>query len=455
MFRSIAIKLTIAFVLVALVGVALMGWLVLSRTTPRIAEFNENNRTRIVVQYAEDWYAENGSWDGIQRTLFSSNNNNNNNEGPSLGRGVILTDETFKVLNGRMAGYDRGDFLKSSDRQKAIPIDNEGQTVGYLLLQHRGNVSDGAQRVVNAAEDLFLRQFRSAILYGAGISILVALIVGAFLAGQLSRPIRKLTNATQQLASGNLGHQVDIVSNDEIGNLAAGFNKMSRDLAEGERLRQQMTADIAHDLRTPLSVILGYTEALSEGKFEGDPEIYDAMHREARHLNRLIDDLRTLSLADAGKLSLNKTRVHADEVLQHSVQTWRMKAAEKEIELASSVQSPFEIDIDPGRIAQVMSNLISNALRYTPKGGEIQLNAFDDGQHGIFKISDTGKGIPDEQLPHIFDRFYRADGARQAGAGQSGLGLTIVKSLVEAHGGSISAASREGSGTTFTIKLPL
>ncbi|MEM9777765.1 MAG: ATP-binding protein [Chloroflexota bacterium] len=451
MFRSIAVKLTIAFVLVSLAGIVLMGWLVQTQTAPRISEFNDSNRERIVLGIAEDWYEDNGSWDGFEQAFFRSGGGSG---GGQLSRGVLLADENYKIIHGRGGNYDPGDKLRSNDQERANPITSNGQTVGYIYVQSRGNLSSTAQQALNAAENVFLRQFQQAILYGAGIAILVALIVGAFLAGQLARPIRKLTNATQQLSSGNLGHQVDVRSNDEIGNLALAFNKMSADLAEGERLRQQMTADIAHDLRTPLSVILGYTEALSEGKFEGDPEIYDAMHQEAQHLNRLIDDLRTLSLADAGKLSLSKTVVGADEVLQQSVKTWRMKAAEKGIQLVALTQTPFDLNIDPGRFSQIMSNLISNALRYTPEGGEIQLNAFEDGAQGVFKISDTGKGIPAEQLPHIFDRFYRANTARQVNQGQSGLGLAIVKSLVEAHDGTISATSQEGVGTTFTIKLP-
>ena len=462
--RSIAIKLTLAFVLVSLTGILLMGWLVRARTIPRISEFNNSNRQAVFIEFAKGWYARNQSWDGIERAISSAQNNSSDSEDDfrRFGRGVLLTDANYTIVFARSNRYDSGEKLRPNDRERAQAIDVQNEVVGYIVFPGP-NASNNGGRNTNIAkvqstvspEQIFLNQFESALLLGAGVAIGIALLVGAFLAGTLSRPLRQLTSATQALADGNLGHQVDVKSGDEIGELAKAFNTMSADLAEGERQRQQMTADIAHDLRTPLSVILGYTEALSDGKFEGDPEIYDAMHREAQQLNRLIDDLRTLSLADAGKLSLHKGPVAAEEILQQAVGTWRMAASDKGVALAANPAEPFSINVDPGRIAQVLGNLISNGLRYTERGGAITLSAQQSGSDAILTVTDTGKGIPADRLPHIFDRFYRADNARQLDKGQSGLGLTIVKSLVEAHEGIIAAESQLGKGTTFTITIPL
>ena len=453
MFRSIALKLTLAFILVSLIGIGLMGWLVRSRTEPQIAQLNASHQEALFIAFAQDWYEENGSWDRIHRAIGRGDDGERR-----FGRGVVLVDDEYEVVAGRIGQFDRGDKIRQPLRNRAKPIEVNGQTVGYLISHNSNNLTPSANNAVavqaiNAAENIFLRQFRAAVWLGSGIAILVALIVGAVLASTLSRPLRKLTSATQKLAEGNLGHQVAIRSQDEIGRLATAFNQMSNDLAEGERLRQQMTADIAHDLRTPLSVILGYTEALSEGKFEGDPEIYDAMHKEAQHLNRLIDDLRTLSLADAGKLSLQKTSVSVSDILQQAETSWRIAASDKKIELMTDIDSEFELLVDPTRMGQILSNLISNAIRYTPAGGTIVLSALQDGLNHIIQVQDSGSGIPAEQLPHIFDRFYRADSSRQTASGQSGLGLAIVKSLVEAHNGTIVAHSSPNSGTTFTLRF--
>ncbi len=460
MFRSISIKLTIAFVLVSLIGIGLMGWLVRARTEPQISQLQDSHRDELLINFAQDWYEENEGWDDIGRGLgrnenANANGNSSNSETRRFARGILLTDKDYEVVFGRAGNYRVGDKLKNQQQDFAKPIEVDGEVVGFLISSpNSGSPSEvAAQQAINAAEDIFLQQFRMAIWLGSGLAILSALLVGAFLAGTLSRPLRKLTAATQELADGNLGHQVDVKSNDEIGNLAAAFNKMSADLAEGERQRQQMTADIAHDLRTPLSVILGYTEALSEGKFEGDSEIYDAMHNEAQNLNRLIDDLRTLSLADAGKLSLEKAPVQVSDVLQQAHTSWRMAASDKKIDLNLAKESDFELMVDPGRIGQILSNLISNSIRYTPAGGAITLGAKRDGDQKLLTVQDTGSGMSADQLPHIFDRFYRADTARQTAKGQSGLGLAIVKSLVEAHGATISAISAPDQGTTFTIRF--
>ena len=215
-----------------------------------------------------------------------------------------------------------------------------------------------------------------------------------------------------------------------------------------------MTADIAHDLRTPLSVILGYAEALSDGKLQASPEMYDVIYSEAQHLNRLIDDLRILSLADAGELSLDLQPVAPRDVLTRTAATHAIRAQGAEIELI--VDAPDDlcpIQADPERMAQVLGNLVSNALRHTPAGGSVTLAASQEAQTILITITDTGEGIAPDDLPYVFERFYRGDAARVSN-GESGLGLPIAKSLVEAQGGKISVTSTVDVGTTFRIDLP-
>ena len=215
-----------------------------------------------------------------------------------------------------------------------------------------------------------------------------------------------------------------------------------------------MTADIAHDLRTPLTVILGYTEALSDGKLSPDGEMYAVMHTEAQHLSHLIDDLKILSLAEAGDLPLTPQPVQPVKLVSRAAEAYRIQAEAKGISLRTKIQPNLpEIEVDVERMAQVLGNLMSNAIRFTPKGGEIVLAASQKEGEIILTMADTGAGIASEDLPYIFERSYRGDKARQH-SGESGLGLAIARSLVEVQGGHIQVESELEKGTKFILYMP-
>ncbi|MBK8986150.1 MAG: HAMP domain-containing histidine kinase [Chloroflexi bacterium] len=217
-----------------------------------------------------------------------------------------------------------------------------------------------------------------------------------------------------------------------------------------------MTADIAHELRTPLSIILGYTESLRDGILSPDAATFDILHDEAQHLNRLVQDLRTLSLAEAGELSLAFDTVAPADLLRGVAAKYTHQADQQTIALRVAADKGLPtIEVDPGRMEQVLGNLVSNALRYTPSGGQILLAAAQTQPDKLaIRVTDTGQGIAADDLPRVFDRFYKADPSRAA-QGESGLGLAIARSLVTMHGGSIWAESARGVGTTFVIELPL
>jgi signal transduction histidine kinase len=257
------------------------------------------------------------------------------------------------------------------------------------------------------------------------------------------------------MSRGELEQQVPVRSADELGMLTQAFNQMSADLTRSNALRRQMTADIAHDLRTPLTVITGYIEALRDGVLKPTADRFEAMHAEAQQLKRLVDDLRTLSLADAGELPLARQAIAPRTLLERLAAAFNHRAEQGSITLAVAADAALPaVNVDIERMVQVLENLVSNALRHTPAGGQIILSARTAAGATQLIVQDTGEGIPADVLPHIFDRFYRGDVSRSEQGSESGLGLAIAKSIVEAHGGTITAASTLGHGTTFTVTIP-
>ncbi|MFJ7494146.1 sensor histidine kinase [Streptomyces sp. NPDC097727] len=297
----------------------------------------------------------------------------------------------------------------------------------------------------------------------AGAAALVlALTVGAtVLAGaRLVRPLHALTGAAQRMRDGEESAPVLVTDDNEIGRLAAAFNDMSAHRARLEGQRKDMVSDVAHELRTPLSNIRGWLEAAQDGLAEPDPAFISSLHTEAVQLQHIIDDLQDLAAADAGALRLHPEPVRIEDVLGQVAaahQGWAETAGVTLTVLTATAGTPRpELTADPVRLRQVIGNLVSNAVRHTPAGGKVTLHAYGSAcaDQVVVDVTDTGSGISAEDLPHVFDRFWRAEKSRSRRTGGSGLGLAIVRKLVEAHGGSVSAASVEGQGSVFTLRLP-
>jgi signal transduction histidine kinase len=255
------------------------------------------------------------------------------------------------------------------------------------------------------------------------------------------------------LTQGKRGEQIAVRSGDELGKLTAAFNQMSSDLTRAENARRQMTADVAHDLRTPLTVLSAYIESLGEGVLQPTPERFAVMQTEVNHLSHLVEDLMTLARADAGEVTLKRHPVALADLLNRIAKTYALQAEGAGLTLAHQAEPGLPtLSMDEERMAQVLGNLVSNAIRYTHSGGRVSLAALREGGCIKLIVSDTGKGIAADALPFVFDRFFRADASRSAGD-ESGLGLAIAKSLVEAHGGRIEVQSQVGVGTTFVISF--
>lgn len=298
-------------------------------------------------------------------------------------------------------------------------------------------------------------------LGGIGLALglpILAVLIGLRTVRGFALPLTDILAAIDAAAEGDLSVRVAEGGWGEMGRLSRSFNRMLGELERMERQRRNLTADVAHELRTPLHVIQGNLEGMLDGVYPSSPEQIDATLQETRLLARLVDDLRTLSLAEAGELPLRREGVDLADLLADAVTSFSGQAEEAGIglELALADNSPAIVHGDADRLDQVLGNLISNALRYTPAGGSVILSARREGDGLAIRVTDTGEGIPPADLPFVFDRFWRGDRARthREGAG-SGLGLSIASQLVQAHRGTLSVQSELGKGTEFVIRLPL
>ncbi len=290
-------------------------------------------------------------------------------------------------------------------------------------------------------------------------TVFVALAVAggaiAYITARFTRRLERLRRAAEQLNLRDLTARVDVEGHDSVGALAASFNRMVDRLAAEERARRQLFADVAHELRHPLAVLKGRIESIQDGVVPLDSEQILLLHDDVIGLTRLVGDLRDLSLADVGQLSLNLTDVDVAALLSQLSESMEPVAEAKGVQLTATAAAgipPLLADAD--RLRQVMLNLLTNAVHYTPGGGRVTLRVRTDGASAILEVADTGTGIDPKDLPHIFERFYRADKARARASGGTGLGLAIVRSIVELHGGTVSATSSP-QGSTFTVRLPL
>lgn len=301
--------------------------------------------------------------------------------------------------------------------------------------------------------EALLERLRTSQAQSALLALGAALLVGGLLAYRFVRPIRQLTEVNRRYALGDRGARVHLHGNDELAELGASFNHLADQLSAEQQRQKQLLADIAHELRTPLTVMRGELEAMQDGLMEKSPENLGRLIEEIDLLTRLVQDLRLLTIADAGALELQRSPVSLDTLAQEVMAAFKTQAEAKGIRLDPNTQ-PLTVQADRDRLTQVVYNLLENALRHTPQGGAITVSTRLEEEQGVLEVADTGPGIPQADLTHLFERFYRADKARSRETGGSGLGLAIAKALVEAHGGQIRAGNRPGGGAVFTVRLP-
>lgn len=293
-------------------------------------------------------------------------------------------------------------------------------------------------------------------IIAGSLGLVLALILSTLLARRISRPLSDLTSATRRIAAGDYTEKVDVDGGMEVEELEEAFNTLTESLARNEQLRKNMVADIAHELRNPLATLRGNLELIQDGKIDYDEEAGDSLLEDAVLLSRLVEDLRQLSLAEAGQLELDMTAVDVEGNLNELLSRFEREASAGQISIVVDAAPDLPpIKADKFRIAQVLRNLVSNSMKHTPPGGNITIGAALSDDEVLFRVADTGPGMGPEDVPYVFERFYRVDRSRTRDTGGAGLGLSIAKSLVEMHGGSIWAESESGKGAEVYFTVPV
>jgi two-component system sensor histidine kinase BaeS len=442
--KSLSAKLAVAFFVASLSGLFFLAILAARVVAREFDVYVEAQDREVMVARLRDYYSTKGNWTGVESTILS---------GEEAQRGSARTTFILEDANGSVVfphdlppGFGRPPDASTPD---GTPIEVGQKVVGTIFSRPE---AFGPAQPPGGFIDRINRNLVLAVLGGAAISLLL----GILLSRSLTRTLRELTQATNAIALGARVEPVPVRTKDELGTLARAFNHMNESLTRARELRLRMTADIAHELRTPLSVILGHAEALSDGVLPPSTETFHIIHDEANHLSRLVDDLRTLSMSEAGELTLYFQPHAVTQLLNKIGAAFKSQAQAKKIGLSVEVPAGLpDVSIDADRMSQVMGNLLLNALRHTSDGGRIELSAEAGPTTVRIRVHNNGPEIDPGELEHIFDRFHRGRAKPRRRDEGSGLGLAIAKSIVEAHGGKIWAESAPGEGATFVIELPV
>ena len=415
----------------------------------RITEFG-------LQETLSEYYAQRGSWAGVDESpALSRARGPGFGAGPGRGAGgaeIVVADAAGRIVSPASRA---GAALSTAERDISVPILVEGRTVGLAAVLMPSTMQ------FSAAAALFLSEINQVLIQAAVLAALAGGLAGLVIARGISRPLGELATAARRVAAGHLSERVQEQGSEEVANVAAAFNEMTVNLQqadarrrEAETLRRNMVADIAHELRTPLTVIQGNLQAILDGVYPLDLNEIETVYAETAMLSRLVTDLRELSLAEAGQLALNSTTGPLGPLVEGAVQRHAEMAAAKTIALDAAIAGGLPaVSLDLDRTTQVINNLLSNALRYTPAGGRVTVRALREAAWVRVEVADTGPGIPAEDLPRVFDRFWRGEKSRARETGGSGLGLAIARQWVVAMGGEIGALSEPGQGSVFWFRL--
>ena len=468
MRMSLQLRLTLNFLIIVLIMLGILALaanqIITSRFNNLVFNAGRQYAERITPLFAA-YYASNQSWEGVEdifpvlpiaRSGLSPYNENRPNAFPRWTNPVRQpTDERIILVNpdGIIIFDSNADnpltIPVAENLDKGIKIMANNELVGTLLIA-------SSLGMLSQAQQGFLREVNILLVSVAGVTAIIAVLIGWMQARQIVSPVKAISSAAARVAAGDYSQRIPIKSRDELGEMANAFNTMAADLATQQDLRKRAMADIAHELRTPLSVLQIDLESIEDGISQPDAENIESLLDQVGYLNKLVEDLRILSLAEAGELQFEMQPMDVNTLVKMITNRVRKSVQEKGKELAMDLSSDAVVaNIDEQRMAQVILNILANATQHTADGDVITVKTARQGQEAVISIEDTGEGIPEKDLEHIFERLYRASSSRSHQNGGSGLGLSIARSLIQAHGGKIWAESVQGEGTKITFTLPL
>ncbi len=465
-FNRLWVRLTLAFAVVAVIGIGLASLLANLAIDNNFRSFV--GRSEATAQNSDlttqltTYYTEHQSWDGVGTVLIPPRPQNNSGPqpgGPQPGgpppnrfgppQAMIVTNAAGQIVfDSRQQRV--GSTLSQAEHNAATPLQVQNQTVGYLIF------TPGPVTTLRPIEQTFIDEVRQNLLLAGLIAGAIGAVLGLLFSRTLTRPLNRLVAAARAIAAKDLTHRVEPGGTIEVANVAHAFNDMADSLQKGEVLRRNLVADVAHELRTPLSVMQGTLTAQLDGVFPLDLTETAILYDETRLLSRLVDDLRELAQVEAGQLQLNIGTIDLKGVIGATVGAFSGVASEKQVKLSDETADQLPpVKADSERTAQVLRVLISNALRHTPANGTITVTAVSSSGNVEVSVCDTGEGIAPAEVPYVFERFWRGDKSRARETGGSGLGLAIARQLIEAQGGSIGVESTFGQGSRFWFRLPI
>ncbi len=460
------VRLSLSFALVTAVAIGVVALLANQRAGEAFRAYlaySDTSRYESLLDGLTDYYQMRGSWDGVE-VLVQRLERMVPMGMPMMGMGrgftfprdsvprVVLADADGRVL------YDREQRspARSMTRDELAAAEDivvGGEVVGQVVV-----VLPMRLAIPGPLEQAFFDRLRQAMFAGALLAGGLGLLLGLILSRNLSAPLQRLADAARAVARRDFSQRVTVGGSAEVAQVSNAFNDMAAALEQAEQLRRNLMADVAHELRTPLSVLQGNLQAILDGVYPLDETEIAHLFDETRLLSRLVDDLRELALAEAGKLDLSLQPTAVGQLLQSTAEQFAPAFGAQQLEWITQIPDALPMVMaDPGRVAQIVRNLLVNALRHTPSGGSITVTASRCGDAVQITVADTGEGIAPADLGRVFDRFWRADPSRSRQANQdrgSGLGLSIAQGLVQAQGGRIWVESIQGEGSAFHFTLP-
>jgi len=445
-FFSLQFRLMVGFALVLALALGAVSWYIGYQARQEVAriqrDFEEVRKERVHRMVAQ-FYDSRGEWAGLQQVVERA--------GSLYSRHIIVTDNA-----GRVVGDTRIRLGPASNGRGRVqvpyPVMSRGRQVAFVVV----TASDVPEELPEPPLTRFAEQVNRSLLWAGLATGVGGILLILLMSRRVLSSVRTLNSAAHSLGQGDLSQRVLASGRDEISDLGRTFNAMADGLENSERQRRNMVVDVAHELRTPLSNIQGYIEAVRDGVLPPDATTINTIHKQGLNLAHLVEDLRVLAETESPDFRLDRRSHSVNELVLASVEAFRPRAEAEGVRLDVDVQPETpNIELDRTRIEQVLGNLLDNAIHYTPGDGRVTVSTRTESSTLRITVVDNGEGISPEVLPYLFERFYRADPSRSRQSGGAGLGLTIAKQLVEAHGGEIGAESEPGRGSKFSFTLPL